>query len=173
MSVLHAVLALVALQRLGELALAAANTRRLRQRGGFEIDRAGYPLFVALHAAWLAALAALVPAATIPSWPLLAVFGILQLGRIWVIATLGGRWTTRLMALPDVALVRAGPYRFCRHPNYLIVAGEIAVLPLAFGAAGVALAFSLANAVLLARRIRLEGQALAIGTRTVTQPSQS
>ena len=87
--------------------------------------------------------------------------GLLQCGRIWVIASLGPHWTTRLIVQPLASPVRSGPYRFCRHPNYLIVAGEIAVLPLAFGAVAIALVFSVANALLLARRIRIEDAALA------------
>lgn len=173
MSILQALLALILLQRAGELVLAAVNTRRLRALGAFEVDRAGYPLFVALHAGWLFSLAVLVPAKTAPSWPLLGFYGVLQFGRIWAIATLGSRWTTRLMVLPDAPLMRAGPYRFCRHPNYLVVAGEIAVLPLAFGAIGIAIVFSIANAALLARRIRLEDRALARTAEVAAQPSQS
>jgi methyltransferase len=173
MSVLHAVLAFVVVQRLFELALAAANTGRLRRLGGIEIDRLGYPVFVALHTAWLASIALLVPAAAAPSWLLLGLFGVLQVGRLWVIATLGRRWTTRLVVLPQAAPVRAGPYRFFRHPNYLIVVGEIAVLPLAFGAVGIASVFSIANAVLLARRIRLEDRALGHASPAVTELSQS
>ncbi|HEX3538678.1 MAG TPA: isoprenylcysteine carboxylmethyltransferase family protein [Stellaceae bacterium] len=161
MSVLHIVLALVTLQRVSELALARTNTRRLLALGGFEIDRAGYPLFVALHAGWLLSLALLVPPARPPSWPLLGFFGLLQLCRVWVVASLGRRWTTRLIVLPAAPPVRDGPYRFVRHPNYLIVAGEIALLPLAFGAVAIALVFSIANAALLGRRIRLEDRALA------------
>lgn len=173
MSVLHLVLALVVLQRLGELALAARNTSRLLASGGFEIDRAGYPLFVVLHAGWLAGLA-LLPATTPPSWPLLGLYTVLQLGRVWVIATLGLRWTTRLIAMPNAAPVQAGPYRFCRHPNYLIVAGEIAILPLAFGAVWIALAFSLANFALTSRRIRIENRVLAANLHgAATQLSQS
>jgi methyltransferase len=173
MSVLHAVLAFVVVQRLGELALASANTRRLRRLGGIESDRLGYPLFVALHGAWLASLAFVVPTTVTPSWPLLGLFGGLQFGRLWVIASLGRRWTTRLVVLPQAAPVRTGPYRFLRHPNYLIVVCEIAVLPLAFGAVGVALVFSVANAVLLARRIRLEDRALEHASPAVTELSQS
>lgn len=161
MSVLYTVLAFVIVQRVGELALAAANTRRLRRLGAVEIDRAGYPLFVALHAAWLASLALLIPAAAAPFWPLLGAFAVLQLGRAWVIASLGRRWTTRLIVLPQTPPVRAGPYRLLRHPNYLIVAGEIAVLPLAFGALAIAVLFSIANAALIGRRVRLEDRALA------------
>ena len=160
MSLLHIVLGLVALQRLGELALAARNTRDLRAAGAVELDAGGYPLFVVLHAAWLLSLALLMPASTPPSWPLLAVFAALQLGRLWVIASLGRYWTTRLIVPPDRPLVNRGPYRFLNHPNYLIIVAEIAVLPLAFGAVMIAAVFSAANLALLARRIAIEERAL-------------
>jgi methyltransferase len=162
MSLLYAILLLVVAQRLTELVLARANTAQLLAQGAIEIDAGGYPFLVALHAAWLLAIAATVPAASRPSWPLLCVFGLLQLARIWVIASLGRRWTTRIIVLPGAPLVRTGPYRWCRHPNYLVVAAEIAVLPLAFGAVALALAFSAINLLLLARRIALEERALAI-----------
>jgi methyltransferase len=160
-TVLHATLLLIAAQRGAELMLAAHNTRRLREVGAVEIDAASYPLFVLLHASWLVASAGLIPADAAPSWPLLGVFALLQLGRVWVIATLGRRWTTRLIVPPDAAPVTGGPYRWCRHPNYLVVAGEIAVLPLAFGALPIAAVCSLCNLALLARRIPIENAALA------------
>jgi len=160
MSLLHIVLGVVVLQRLGELALAARNTRDLRAGGAVELDAGGYPFFVALHAAWLLSLALLVPASTPPSWPLLAVFAALQLGRLWVIASLGRHWTTRLIVPADRPLVNRGPYRFLNHPNYLIVIAEIAILPLAFGAVLIAAVFSAANLALLARRIVIEERAL-------------
>ena len=161
MSLFHIVLGLVVLQRLGELAVAARNTRDLRAAGAIELDAGGYPLFVLLHAAWLVSLAVLVPASTAPSWPLLAVFAALQLGRLWVIASLGRYWTTRIIVPPDRPPVSRGPYRFLRHPNYLIVVAEIALLPLAFGAVGIAAVFSTANLALLARRVMIEERALA------------
>jgi methyltransferase len=160
MTVFHAVLGLVLAQRGGELILARANTSRLRRRGGCEIDRAGYKWFIVVHTAWFAALAATVPAATLPNWPLLALFGLLQLGRVWVIASLGRRWTTRLIVVPGAPLVASGPYRWFRHPNYLIVAAETAILPLAFAAVAIAAGFLACNALLIARRIRLEDAAL-------------
>ena len=160
MTILHAVLAFVALQRGCELVLAQANTRRLLRQGAVEIDGAGYKWFVVLHAAWLAALLAFVPAAQPPNLPLLALFFALQAGRIWVIASLGRRWTTRLIVLPGGPLVARGPYRWLSHPNYLIVLGEVAILPLAFAAVAIAVGFSACNVVLLARRIRLEESAL-------------
>jgi methyltransferase len=160
-TVLHWVLCLVVLQRALELAWAWHNTVRLLRLGAVEADAQGYPLFVLLHAGWLASLAVFVPAATPPVWPLLALFALLQLGRVWVILSLGGYWTTRIVTLPGAPLVRTGPFRRLRHPNYLLVIVEIAVLPLAFGAVAIATAFSVINLVLIARRIRIEESVLA------------
>jgi methyltransferase len=154
-----ALLLLVLVQRLGELVLATSNTRRLRRSGAIEVDPGGYPAFVLLHGGWLAVLALVAPE-TILFGPLLAVYGVLQLARAWVITSLGRRWTTRILVVPGAPLVRSGPYRFLRHPNYAIVAAEIAVLPLAFGAVKTALVFSALNALLLGRRIRIENRAL-------------
>jgi methyltransferase len=158
---LHWTLGLVALQRLIELAHARSNTARLRRLGAVEADAGGYPLYVLLHGGWLASLAVFVPAATPPYWSLIGVFAVLQLGRIWVIVSLGRYWTTRIITLPDAPLVRAGPFQYLRHPNYLLVVAEIAVLPLAFGAVAIATAFSALNLVLIARRIRIEERVLA------------
>jgi methyltransferase len=160
-SVLYAVLGFVVLQRAAELGFAAKNTRRLRAQGAVEVDARGYPWFVVLHGAWLGSLFVVVPSDAIPSWPLLAIFAVLQLGRLWVVATLGRRWTIRVIVLPGAKLVRSGPYRYLRHPNYAVVAAEIAVLPLAFGAVAIALVFSAINLVLIARRIAIEDRALA------------
>lgn len=160
MTVLYWVLAFVVLQRLAELAWASRNTRRLLARGGRETGARHYPLFVLLHASWLIAIALTVPADAVPYWPLLGLFALLQLGRVWVIATLGPYWTTRIITLDGAPLVRQGPFRFLRHPNYWVVAAEIAVLPLAFGAWPVALVWSLLNAALLRHRIRIEEAAL-------------
>jgi methyltransferase len=155
------ILALVAAQRLGELTLASANTRRLLAEGGREVGRAHYPLFVALHGSWLAAISMTTPLQTEPNWILIGVFVVLQLLRVWVIAVLGRYWTTRVITLDGAPLVAKGPFRFVRHPNYLIVTAEIAVLPLAFGAWPVAIIWSIANAALLFHRIRVESRALA------------
>jgi len=160
-TILHWVLGLVLLQRVVELVWARRNTVRLRQLGGIETDTEGYPYFVLLHAGWLASLSLFVPAATPPIWPLLGLFGLLQLGRLWVISTLGRYWTTRIITLPGAPLVRTGPFRWLRHPNYLLVIAEIAVLPLAFGAVAIAAAFSILNLMLILRRIRIEENVLA------------
>jgi len=158
---LHWVLGLVALQRLVEVAHARRNTARLRGLGAVEADAGGYRLFVILHAGWLGSLAVFVPGATPPCWPLVGVFALLQLGRVWVIVSLGRYWTTRIITLPDTPLVRTGPFRYLRHPNYLLVIAEIAVLPLAFGAVAIAAIFSVLNLMLIARRVRIEERVLA------------
>lgn len=160
MSTLYAVLAFVIVQRLAELAWAARNTRRLLARGAIETGQRHYPLFVLLHASWLIAIAFTVPADTPPSWPLLGLYGLLQVLRIWVVATLGPYWTTRIITLGDAPLIRSGPFRFMLHPNYAVVTAEIAVLPLAFDAWLIALFWSIANALLLRHRIRVEDNAL-------------
>jgi methyltransferase len=155
------VVALVAVERLVELGIARRNTRALLEAGGVEAGGGHYPLIVALHAAWLGAILATVPADAPVSVPLLALFVALQGCRAWVLLSLGGFWTTRVITLPGAPLVRRGPYRFLRHPNYVVVVAEIAVLPLAFGAWPVALVFSALNGALLAWRISVEDQALA------------
>ncbi len=161
MTAITIVIALVAAQRVAELLYAARNTRALLRRGGIERGRSHYPLFPLLHAAWLITLFFAVPPGTSAAWGWLAVFVLLQILRLWVIVSLGPYWTTRVITLPGAPLIARGPYRFLRHPNYIVVAGEIAVLPLAFGAWPVALVFSLLNLALVAWRIRIEEQALA------------
>ncbi len=112
-----------------------------------------------LHAAWLGGLWLLALARPVePGW--LAVFALLQAGRLWVLASLGERWTTRIIVLPGAPLVRRGPYRFLGHPNYLVVAGEILVLPLVFGLFVFGAAFSVLNAAILMVRIRAEERAI-------------
>ncbi len=152
---------LVALQRGGELILARRNTRRLLAEGGVEHGARHYPLIVLLHAAWLLSLFFLIPAQAALDFWWLGAYVALQAGRIWVMASLGRHWTTRIVVVPGGALVRRGSYRLLRHPNYLIVALEIAVLPLVFGAWDLALGFGLANLAVLALRIRAENRALA------------
>ena len=153
------ILAFVTFERLFELWLARRNTSRLIGQGAAEHGRAHYPLIVAVHVLWLASLWWLAPLRPVdPFW--LALFVLLELARVWVLTTLGPRWTTRIIVLPDAPLVTRGPYRFVNHPNYWVVIGEIAVLPLVFGLWRVALVFSLLNAAVLTVRIRAENGAL-------------
>ncbi len=152
-------LAFVILQRLAELAWAQRNTARLLARGAVEHGAAHYPAIVALHSAWIAALVWFGQNEPL-RWGWLALFALLQLGRIWILASLGPRWTTRIIVL-DEPLVVHGPFRLIRHPNYALVVAEIAVAPQVLGLWGAALVFSLANAAMLWVRIRAENRALA------------
>lgn len=154
------ILAFVTLQRLFELWVSNRNTMALLAQGAREHGRAHYPAIVAVHLAWLAALWWYAPGQPI-DWLLVGLFALLQAARLWVLATLGPRWTTRIITIPGAPLVRKGPYRWLSHPNYLIVVLEIAVLPLAFGLEMVALLFTLLNAGVLAVRITAENKALA------------
>jgi methyltransferase len=155
-----AILGYVTLERLAELVFADRNTKRLKARGATEHGAGHYPLIVAVHAAWLVTLWFLArDRAPDPFW--LALYVLLQVARLWVLSTLGPRWTTRIIVLPGEDLVKEGPYRFLNHPNYWVVAGEIAVLPLVFGLPWVALIFTMLNAAVLAIRIREENRALS------------
>ena len=161
MSALYAIAGFIVAQRLAELAYSARNGRRLRARGAIEAGAGHYPLIVALHVGWLAAQLLTIAPDTPANLPLLGVFAALQAGRIWVIATLGERWTTRILVPPGEPLVTRGPFRYVRHPNYLIVCAEIAVVPLIFGAWRIALVFSVLNLAMIWHRIRVEDAALA------------
>ena len=149
----------VTAERLAELSLARRNTAALIRAGAFEVASRHYPAIVALHALWLVSLWLFGWARPINLiW--LAVFVVLQILRGWILITLGPRWTTRIIVLPDVPLTTSGPYRFLAHPNYAVVIGEIAALPLCLGLPWLALAFSIANAIMLTIRIRAENAAL-------------
>lgn len=152
-------LAFLTAERLAELAFARSNTSALLARGAVERSPGHYPLIVLLHASWLIGLWAFGRTQPVdPVW--LAVFIVLQGGRLWVLATLGRRWTTRIIVMPGEVLASHGPYRLHPHPNYVVVAGEIAVVPLCLGLPWFALVFSVANALVLAIRIRAETAAL-------------
>ena len=154
----------VVVARLAELAVARRNTKRLMARGGFEVGRDHYPLIVATHTAWILALAFLVPSDSVVDNRFLVLFLVAQIVRYWVILSLGPRWTTRIIVVPGEPLVTRGPYRWLRHPNYLVVAAEIALLPLVFGAWEIAIGFSVVNAAILWKRIRVEERALGLLT---------
>jgi methyltransferase len=150
----------VTVQRVAELWWARRNEARLLAAGGVEYRHPDLRAMQVLHAAWLIGLWALAYDHAVQSL-FLALFVLLQIGRFWVLATLGRRWTIRVIVVPGEKLVAGGPYRFMRHPNYAVVIGEIAVVPLALGLPLYALLFSLLNAIILSIRITRENAALA------------
>lgn len=155
------IVGLVAAQRLAEMFHARRNTRRLLDEGGVESGAGHYPLMVGLHVAWLASILIHVAPDTPIHWPFLIAYLIVQGFRAWVLASLGRFWTTRVITVPGLPLVRRGPYRFFRHPNYMVVVAEIAILPLVFGAWEIALVYSVLNGAMLVHRIRVENRALS------------
>jgi len=155
------IVALIALQRLAEVIHSNRNTSALKARGAVEAGAGHYPLMITMHVAWMIAIVLFLPRPVTINGYLIALMVVFQLLRLWVVVTLGPYWTTRVITLPGAPLVTSGPFRYLRHPNYMIVVGEIAVLPLAFGEVGVAVVFSVLNAAMLAWRIRVENAALA------------
>lgn len=153
------ILLLVTVQRLAELAWSRANAARMRAQGGVEVGQGHYWPLIGVHVAWLAGMWWLAPGRPVaPAW--LAVYLALQVARAWVLATLGRRWTTRVIVPPDSRPIRTGPYRWMDHPNYAVLAAEVAVLPLVFGLWGYAVVFSILNAATLVVRLRVETAAL-------------
>ena len=159
-----AYLAALALERAHELRLSSRHEAALRARGAIESGRELHPWLVAVHAAlpllviaevlWLGARPA-------RGWPLaLAALALVEALRLWSMATLGTLWTTRVLVPPGISRVRAGPYRWLRHPSYIAAAIELAAGPLMFGAWRTALALSLVNLPLLVARARVEARAL-------------
>lgn len=151
-------LGFIIIQRLGELALAKRNSARLLASGATEFGSSHYPLIVALHTLWIIALVVFGISNSI-SMPWLAVFLVLQILRVWILASLGERWTTRIIVL-DEPLVRVGPFAFLRHPNYVLVVAEIFTAPMVLDLIWVALLFSILNAAVLTIRISVEEKAL-------------
>lgn len=160
-----AIVGVVALERLVELVVSRRNQRALLSRGGRLVEGDGFGLLVAVHVSWFPAM--LVEHQLAPwagrwsgTWLLLGAYLVAEALRLWAIATLGRRWTTRVVVLEDAALVQEGPYRWLDHPNYVAVAVELAALPLAFGLPATAALAALANGIGLTRRIRVEEAAL-------------
>lgn len=152
-------IAFLIIQRLVELFIARHNTQRLIAKGAKEFASKHYPLIVAIHSLWILAI-------VVFGWEQslnlfwLSVYGALQGFRLWILGSLGTRWTTRIIILNE-PLVACGPYKFIKHPNYILVVAEIIVAPMVLGLWCVAAVFTLLNALILYIRIPAENAALA------------
>ncbi len=152
-------LAFIVIQRLGELIIAKRNTARLLDKGAYEVGANHYPIMVAMHSAWIMYLLVFGHDEPISiAWLLL--FAVLQCLRVWILSTLGERWTTRIIVLEEPLVVH-GPFRYFSHPNYILVVAEIIVAPMVLGLMWVAIIFTALNAVMLWVRINVEHRALA------------
>jgi methyltransferase len=152
-------LGFIIVQRLSELVIAKRNTARLLAKGAYEVGAAHYPVMVAMHSAWIACLLIFGYDETVAlGW--LAMFAVLQIFRVWILGSLGGRWTTRIIVLEEPLVVR-GPFKYFSHPNYMLVVAEIIVAPMVLGLVWVAVVFTVLNAAMLWVRIGVEHKALA------------
>lgn len=152
-------LSFIIVQRLSELVIAKRNTANLMARGAYEVGRAHYPVMVAMHSAWIACLLVFgIGQSVSVGW--LALFAVLQMFRLWILGSLGSRWTTRIIILEEPLVVR-GPFKYVSHPNYMLVVAEIIVAPMVLGLGWVAVVFTLLNAAMLWVRIGVEHKALA------------
>jgi methyltransferase len=152
-------LAFIIVQRLSELVIAKVNTKRLLARGAYEVGAGHYPVMIAMHSIWIGCLLFFGYGEAV-SYGWLTIFALLQVLRIWILGTLGARWTTRIIILPEPLVVR-GPFRFLKHPNYTLVVAEIIVAPMVLNLVWVAVVFTVLNAAILWVRIGVEGRALA------------
>ena len=152
-------LTFIIVQRLSALVIAKVNTKRLLARGAYEVGARHYPVMVAMHSIWIGCLLFFGYGEAV-SYGWLAIFALLQMLRIWILGTLGARWTTRIIILPEPLVVR-GPFRFLKHPNYTLVVAEIIVAPMVLNLVWVAVVFTVLNAAMLWVRIGVEGRALA------------
>lgn len=152
-------LGFIVLQRLSELFIARRNTALLLERGAYEVGASHYPYMVAMHSAWISCLVIFGYDETIVfGW--IAVFAVLQVLRVWILSSLGERWTTRIIILNEPLVVR-GPFKYLSHPNYVLVVAEIIVAPMVLGLGWLALVFTVLNALMLWVRISVEHKALA------------
>ncbi|MGJ8594812.1 isoprenylcysteine carboxyl methyltransferase family protein [Sulfitobacter sp.] len=152
-------LGFIIVQRLSELLIAKRNTAKLLAKGAYEVGAAHYPVMVAMHSTWIACLVIFGFDETVAfGW--LALFAVLQVLRVWILGSLGSRWTTRIIILEEPLVVR-GPFKYVSHPNYMLVVAEIIVAPMVLGLGWVALVFTVLNAAMLWVRIGIEHKALA------------
>lgn len=158
------VISIVIIQRLIELIVASKNEKWMRSQGAFEVGADHYPVMVLMHTGFFVTLLLEVTALDRPLSPiwlvLLTIFLIAQVMRIWCLTSLGKYWNTKILVLPGADVVKKGPYRWIRHPNYLIVTVELLTLPLLFGAYFTAILFTVLNLWMLSVRIPAEENAL-------------
>lgn len=157
-------LLVIIIQRLVEVAIAKSNEKWMKSQGAQEFGQSHYRLMVLMHTAFFVCLITeglwLKPSIS-SLWPLwIGLFILTQIARIWVLTSLGKYWNTKIIVLPNAKVVSKGPYRFVRHPNYVIVTIELIIIPLAFNAFVTLFLFAVLNQIILTIRIQEEEKAL-------------
>ncbi len=151
-------------QRMVELIIANRNEKWMKEKGATEYGTSHYRLMVGIHSAFFLTLlleAGLFGERLNEYWPwLIAAFVLTQMGRVWVITSLGRFWNTKIIVLRDANVIAKGPYKYIKHPNYLIVTSELIIIPLIFNAYWTLFLFAILNQFILAIRIPLEEKAL-------------
>lgn len=155
----------IVIQRLVELMIANHNEKWMKQQGAIEFGKKHYKYMVIMHLLFFVALFTekfVLNRGLSPLWPfILTVFSVAQFIRCWAIYSLGKYWNTKILVLADALVVKKGPYRFLRHPNYIIVAIELLVVPMLFNAFYTAFLFTILNVIMLLIRIPEEEKALS------------
>lgn len=164
---------LVVTQRLLEEIYSRHNMDQLLKEGAREVGAEYYPVVAATHLGWIGGIFLLISPQAPLYWPLIAMYLALQVARYWVIASLGKYWTHRIITLENAPAIRRGPYRYIRHPNYLITLLETFLLPLAFGAWAFAIIMTAIWAAVLRYKIVLEDDALATRRRATTGKAEA
>ncbi|SHF55497.1 isoprenylcysteine carboxyl methyltransferase family protein [Ornithinibacillus halophilus] len=160
----------IIIQRLVELVIAKSNEKWMKARGGIEKGEEHYKLFILLHILFICSILLEVSvqeqgtAAHSLDYFLFSIFIAVQLGRLWCIYSLGRFWNTKIIVLPRVALIKKGPYKYVKHPNYIIVAIELFIIPALFGSYLTAFVFPILHLLLLRVRIPKEEKALTRAT---------
>jgi len=156
---------LTGIERLVELRVGKKNRQWSLQQGGVEFGQGHWPWMVALHTLFLFSMVGevlLFPTAPMPLWSILMLGVALsaQALRWWCIRSLGPHWNPRVIIVPGSKRITTGPYRWLKHPNYIAVALEGIALPMVHFCWITAIGFTIANAFLMAVRIRCENDAL-------------
>jgi methyltransferase len=148
------------LQRLSELIIAKRNEKWLLQQGAIEYGRAHYPFMIAMHTFFIVSIITeyLLRGQPPIDWLFLVIFLIVLSFKFWALSSLGKYWNTKIYRIPGVYPVKKGPYKFLKHPNYMEVVCEIAVIPLVFHLYYTAIIFTILNAAMLTVRIREENR---------------
>ena len=162
---------IILIQRGAEELYSARNTQALIAAGAREAGRSYYPVVATTHLAWIASLFFLIPATATTSYRLAVVYIALQVVRYWVIATLGRFWTHRIFTLDNAPVVRRGPYRYVRHPNYAVTIAETFLLPMVFDALALGMIMGAVWTAVLAYKIKLEDEALSARRRALSEQS--